>query len=435
MRETIALRCLISILLLSCSTGCGRISPWHDAEPALSPLEVMNEAMRQGRWDEAWQLSDAVAKEHAADRRVLTKLARVAFESQHPSESADFLIAACRAESFADEDRVQQAVVAAVFVGRLFDALAFLAAAVADQPEQLQTRRLIFDLLMGIENRTPAQPHGQYLVLKRRFDVELLTSLCNTGRNLPESDSLDKVLARNPSDKRPLIPQAMGALDKGLFTDAIVQLEQILDAHPECVQAQVLLGEALVAAGNFDALKVWHDRLQGAYENEVSYWKTIGDWASHDQDHAAAARAYWEATKRDSYMLDAWVGLRAELSQVNVAEMALPPTTLTAIEHCIEQLRRLKQARYRFVKSRSISRVTALEIAEILEDLGRLWEAEAWLAIASTLPEDPTADIVTARQEVVAKLSQDTPWQVRQGHPELELDLSHLPLPAMFLAK
>ncbi len=430
LRLRISLICSVfsSVFLLNL-VGCGIDEWWKAGKSPQSPLDAMNAEIRQGHWDEAWLLSDEVLSEHPADPRVLAKLARVAFESQHAAKSAEWLMAACRAESFIDEGRVEQAVVAAIFVGRLFDAIEFLAAAVDAQPDQLQTRRLIFDLLRGLDNRTLAQPHGRFLVKKRRFDVELITSLCNTGPNLPEGDSITTMLARNPSDKRPLITKAMESLAKGLYQDAIEQLEAILDQHAEYVQAQILLGECLVAAGQFASLENWHSRLQGDYESEVGYWITLGDWAASRQDHSGAARAYWEATKRDSYVLKAWTGLRNELGQLPAAEAKATEPELAAIDNRIGQLRRLKAACTRFVKSRSISRATAMEIAVTLEGLGRLWEAEAWSAIASTLPEDPSVDTVAVRQGIVAKLSQDTPWVVREGHPELELDLSHLALP------
>ncbi|WP_442510145.1 tetratricopeptide repeat protein [Novipirellula sp. SH528] len=418
---------LLSFASLMVCGGCDRL----DSKPVQPPLEAMNEAAQQGHWDDAWQYSDAVLQQHQHDPDVLAQLAWVAFESEHPSESADLLMAACRAESFEREERVQQAFVATIHAGRLFDGLAFLTDAVEAQPEQFGTRRLIYDLLIGMENRTLAEPHGRQLVRKRKFDSELLASLCNTRRNASNDTSWEAVVARNPDDRRPLIPQAMVALDKGLPGDAIELLEGILDTHPDTVQAQILLGEALISAGQFESLEGWMDRLQGDYVNEPGYWVTLGKWASYRQDHAAAARAFWEATQRDSYAMDAWTGLSAELSQLALAEIQVTPVVMTAIEHRIELLKRLRQTKQRFIKSRSISRALANEIASTLVDLGRLWEAEAWLATAATLPEDPNVDVVTARQEVVSRLSRETPWQMQLGHPEMQLDLSHLPLPAM----
>jgi len=340
-------------------------------------------------------------------------------------------MSACRIESFANEDRIQQTVVAAIFVGRLFDALEFLTEAVNAQPDQLNTRRLIFDLLIGLEERTKDEPHGRYLVQKRRIDVNLLISLCNTERNSLEPTALEKMMTRNPADKRPLIGKALSALDKGLYRDAIKHLEEILDAHPESSQAQVLLGEAIVGAADFAALGSWEDRLQGEYEREPGYWLTLAQCASHRQDHVGAAAAYWQATERDSLLIDAWKGLGLELQQLGSSETTVTSDTFDSIDNRILQLQRLKQAKHRFVRSRSISRVTAIEIGLTFSDLGRLWEAEAWLAVAHTLPEDPAADVDSARKAVVAKMNGETPWQLREGYPELQLDLSSLPVPAM----
>ncbi len=427
MRNTSLLICLSHIAILTLGSGCDRFSSQQKDATTAKPLAAFNEAVGIGQWGDAWLLTDAVREEHGDDPDVLAQLAWVAFQSEHPNESADLLMAACRLESYSREERVQQAFVAMLHVGRLFDGLDFLTDALNANPEQLGTRRLAYDLLMGLENRSEALPHGIYLVRKRKFDSELLASLCNVSRNASNDDSWAALVGLNPNDKRPLIPQAMIALGKGLHGDAITVLEEILRAHPENVQALILLGEAYVDAGQFEALETWADRLRGDYESEAGYWLTIGKWAYHRDDHAAASRAYWEATKRDPLKLEGWQGLRQELDELSLAEFQISESTIKAIDDRLEDLRNLKRTKDRFVKSRSISRALAKEISSILVSLGRLWEAEAWLAIATNLPEDPSADVVAARQDLQSQLTANTPWQLQDGHEEIQLDLSALP--------
>ncbi len=419
----IYLSCLATI---SFSGGCDRFSVEQNRVTERNPLAALNVAVGLNQWNDAWLLTDAVRTVHRNDPDVLAHLAWVAFKSEHPNESAELLMDACQVERYALEERVQQAFVATVHVGRLFEGLDFLEAALNSQPEQLVTRRLAYDLLMALENRSQAMRHGMFLVRKRKFDSELLVSLCNVSRNASSDESWAALVGRNPNDKRPLIPQAMIALSKGLHGDAIVLLEDILQSHPENVQAQILLGEAYVDAGHFESLEVWAERLQGDYEFEVGYWVTMGKWSSHHDNHPAALRAFWEATKLDSLALEGWQGLRQELD-LSLDEFRVPDSTNKAIDDRIEDLRSLKRAKDRYVKSRSISRALAKEISSTLVRLGRLWEAEAWLAIATKLPEDPNVDIETARQSVQSLLTVNTPWQLHHGHAEIELDLSHLP--------
>lgn len=418
------LRSISCLLLLLCS-GC----LWQ-SKPAETQLEEMNRFARQGRWDDAWQHAVAVLETHDDDPDILAQLAWVAFESNHPNESADLLMAACRAESFRHQERVQQTLVAAIHVGKLFEGVDFLSEAISAQPDQLGTRRLIYDLLMGLEDRTAAQPHGRYLVRKRKFDSELLASLCNTRRNSSNETSWETVVARNPDDQRPLIPLAMTALDDARTQDALEILAGILESHPENMQAHLLLGEALVAGGNFERLNDWYDHLPPNPSDEPEYWITMGKWASNDAEHDVAARSFFEATQRNPLSLEAWSALRRELSELTSRSNLISTDEITAIENRIEQLTRLNRTKTRFVKSRGISRSLAADVALTLVELGRMWEAEAWLSLATTLPEDPNVDVLAARQKVISRLTPDTPWQVLAGHPELQLDVSLLPLPS-----
>ncbi len=406
--------------------GCDQNSSIRNSEKTNEPLQDLQDAVRLGQWDTAWLFSDRVREKYSEDADILAQLAWVAFKCEHFDESADLLISACRAESFSREERVQQAFLATIQGGRLFDGLDFLGDVLKAQPEQLGTRRLIYDLLMGLEDRSQAIPHGRYLVRKRKFDSELLASLCNVSRNASNDEAWKSLVDRNPRDKRPLIPQVMIDLSKGLYADAIELLQEILASHPENVQAQVLLGEAYVRSGDFSPLSKWADRLQGNYENEVGYWVTMGEWKSQLNDHAGSARAYWKASRLDPLALAAWQGLREELGHLPSHEFQVSEETNDAIGNRIEELGHLKQVKDRFVKSRSISRELAVEISTVLVNLGRLWEAEAWLAIATKLPDDPSVDVDAARQAVQSRLTVNTPWQLDDGHVEMQLDLSSL---------
>ncbi len=430
-RELASLIVFVTLLPLLLFSGCDRVSAWRNPSASQSPLDAMNEEVRRGRWIEAWQYVELVATEYPDDPKVLAKLARVAHESQHPNDAARLLIAACRAESFADEKRNEQAVVATTAAGKLYNGMEFLSEVVEAQPNQLESRRLLFDLLIGTENRPRAIPHGRFLIQKRRFDLELLTSLSNTELRTLDSSPLSEMIARNPSDKRPLIGDAKAAFDKGLFAEAISALRQILISHPADLPAQVLLGKSLVASGQFQELEAWADALQGDYESHAGYWLTIGDWARHRKQYTQAVRAYWESARRDSDVLEAWVRLQGVFNQNESALPKLSNDVVQGIEQRIDQLSRFHQVKNRFVRTGSISRAISVEIVSTLTELGRLWEAEAWAAIALTFPEDPATDVPAARQAIVAKLNQNVPWQIMEGHPELQIDLSTVELPSL----
>ena len=416
---------IISVLFAS---GCDRIAAWRDPLAGLTPIEAMNEQVRRGHWNEAWQYVKAVESQHSDDAKILTKLAKVAHESQHPTDAARLLIAACRAESFAEEKRNGQAFVAMIAVGRLYDGMNFLTEVVTKQPDQLESRRLLFDLLIGTENRHLAVPHGRYLIQKRRFDLELLMSLSNTERRTLDFAPLGEMVARNPSDKRPLIGAAKATFDKGLFVEAIKTSQQILASYPSDMPAQMLLGQALVSSGQYAELDSWSQALQGDYTSQDEYWLIVGDCALYRNETAHAARAFWEATRQDADRLQSWVRLRSVIPETKPS-LNLSEETIAGIDQRIDRLSRLQEIKNRFAKNQSNSPAIAMELVSTLIDLGRLWEAEAWTAIALTFPADTAVDVPGKRLAIVAQLTLSTPWQLIDGHRELQLDLSRLELP------
>ena len=74
----------------------------------------MDSALRRGQLEEAWDYSSAVAAMHGDKPEVLTKIARLAHDTQRPKEAAEYLLQACRVEEFSNPKRVQQAMIGLV---------------------------------------------------------------------------------------------------------------------------------------------------------------------------------------------------------------------------------------------------------------------------------------------------------------------------------
>lgn len=397
------------------------------------PLREMKWAMRQGELNEAWAYREQVLAEHSDNPEVVATVARLAHDLKKPQVAADLLVEACRAESFRHSSRVQQAMIALIGVGRLFDGMAMLEEALQHQPDQHETRRWLYDFYMGTENRLRGIPHGRYLIRQRQFDLQLLMSLSNTERRTQDTEPLVKMAERNPEDDRPLVGLAKAKFDLGELEESIRILREILDQHPEFVTAQALLCQSLAAADQHQELKELLPELRPAVRQNPLYWIALGDWARSRERHDEAARAYWEAAQRDPDVLDAWSKLSMSLQRIGDAEASrpveIPGDVRRAVAERASQLSQFNQSKNRFDRTGSISRKIALEIVESLRQLGRLWEAEAWAAIATTLPEDDTAPVEQVRQSIVASLQRTTPWQITEGHREFDLDLTELSLP------
>ncbi len=464
-------RAFFSCAVLACGflVGCNSETPTSESgstsvDETASPLAAMQAAIESGNWQAADEFSDAVLIANSGDPDVLSLVARVAHENERPEMAVDLLVDAARAQSLSNPGTVQRAVTGLISVGRIFDGIDLMAETVAQHPENDDMRRWLFDFLVIFERQTEAMPHGRQLVRNRKFDVELLMELSNTEKRDLENDSLDQMVERHPNDKRPLIGKAKTFFDRGKLSEAEATVREILESQPRFLPAQLLLGRVLAGLGRFDELPTWLDQISQAkgFESEWTYWNVRGDWARHQGNLKESARAYWEATQRNPDVALVWANLAATLEQIPAGDgdndtgeiaksvetlgneaMKLVMASITEAQQRANWLSQMTQAKKRFDRGGRDSKVEAANVAQNLRDLGRLWEAEAWAALAIGFPEsaenkdssDPAVerredvDVAALRQSIVKSLRRDTPWQGIKAHPELKWDLSHLPKP------
>ncbi len=76
----------------------------------------------------------------------------------------------------------------------------------------------------------------------------------------------------------------------------------------------------------------------------------------------------------------------------------------------------------------SNSQRAAMQVAEAMMQLGRLWESEGWARLAVTLPDDRLADIGQRYLAIRSKLTVTSPWQSPAMTIANQIDLSDCPL-------
>ena len=405
---------------LTFTPGCGEKDLPEVRQTPERPLGELRLAMRKQKWSEAWQYSDAVLKAHPDDADAIASVAKVAQHLEKPNEVADLLVKACSVESFSNDGRVRQAMIALVGAGRLYDAIDLLENTIQAVPSRHATRRWLYDLYINSGNRAEALPHGRTLVRQRQFDTKLLLSLGIPPSAKDDLGSTLEIVRRNPDDKRPLLRQANKLLNSGDIEEATKVLQQITDQHPEFEPAQLLHGLALAGSGDIDAYEQWlSEQDVSSLETSVEYWIAKATIAAAEEDSKDALRFYWNASQLNPDLTKPWSSI-LELTE----ELAIDaPERLDAISNRLESLQQVRSSMERFDQMGSISRRLATDIAIELEKLGRLWEAEAWASIAMTLPRDDTVDVEGVRANIVAQLTGQTPWQVTEGRPELQSEL------------
>ena len=424
----------LAAFLLFLIIGCDRVEP--SIEPSLDrtsvpddPLARMRLAVHDQDWQAASRLSNAVLTRYHDDADAISLVARIAHKNEKPNVAADLMIDACHAESYDNSTRLEQTMAALLAVGRLHECMDVFDSALQLNPDNHKIRRILYDMCWGTEDRPRAIPHGQILVRERQFDLLLLLSLSNTESRTDGAKTFVEIASRNSRDNRPLVAEAKLQIGRGNFKAASKLLHSVLDLHPNHLPALALLCRVLIDLDDYENFALIAQAEHEGIEEYPEFWLAMGDWCLHHQQTLAAARAYWEATQRDADIREAWLKLSTSLKQSDESSLKIDAVPADAIDRRVLLLTRFSQTKSRFENSGRNSRAIIVEIAEILRDLGRLWEAEAWSSIAMTLPEDKSVSVESVRTSIINLLSKTTPWQNEERHPELKINLSNLPMP------
>ena len=193
-----------------------------------------------------------------------------------------------------------------------------------------------------------------------------------------------------------------------------------------------MYGQALTAASRWSDLPRWLEAAPPASSEFADYWLTFGDLAVENGQLAEAVRAYWEATRRDPGHSSAWDRLRLSIQRLRGSEPEfgdrISETQLEIISEHANQFFNLQDRLNAFSAGERESQTAATEVARALLVLGRLWEAEAWSAAATTLSQEPSGELAGLRQEIVERLRADSGWFAKDT-PAMSIDLAFLPQP------
>ncbi len=186
-----------------------------------------------------------------------------------------------------------------------------------------------------------------------------------------------------------------------------------------------MMGVALVNLGKPESYPTWYQALPKNIESYSGYWFAVGDWALSEGNAVGAVRALAEATRRDPNEPAYWALLAVALRKWHVenpdSDAIDYPLVANAIVQRQTDLLTLRDQFSAFKGDGQKSQSLALEVAKTLSKLGRRWESEAWLAIATTLRDDPSVELAPFRQEVLQSLAADRDWQSTRDHPEVAL--------------
>ncbi|MGB7347076.1 MAG: FG-GAP-like repeat-containing protein, partial [Pirellulaceae bacterium] len=414
--------------------------PVADDVPLSNALNQMRSLMASQDWKGANEHVPEVLIANPDDASAITDAAKVRGLNGHKHEAAELLVAAATLSNYQPKQRVKFAVAALLEVGELYKAIELLEHAVNANPKWHDLRRMLVGFLGEAESFNRIPQHLQELIRARQFDAALLVALTENSARRFSTSTMDELFRRNPKDHRVRFGEARQLMDYRDANAAITLLDEILKHYPRFAPGHALLGQALIEAGHSDRLKGWLANAPSDSKEYCEYWLTLGDMATAQGKQKEAARAYWEATKRDPNNVTAWNRLSQssqllasiDHSETDSENPASATETVSQLERDsigerIADLLELRKRFYDFSTSERKSQLVATKVAELLLRLGRNWEAEAWSATAVTLKSDPTDQLQELRVEIINRLQQDQSWISSKRNLALKIDLSGLP--------
>ncbi|WP_253158186.1 FG-GAP-like repeat-containing protein [Stieleria tagensis] len=394
------------ILLITIVTGCSGDPSSVDVAARQSPADDTETLTRDGlpiQRNNPEQLTAAArAKAAAGDRH----------------EAARLLAKAAVAAKFHPTSRVELATRALLDLGDVYPAIDLLSAAVDAERENDKLRRILFGLL-GEAGRTDLMPeHYEALIRNRAFDLAVLLASTDTSQRLFPAETIERLIKRNPDDYRLRLGVAQSLRDDRRFADAESILREIIRHHPNFAPAHALLGRMpSVQQATPPEYTAWLNSAAPHCREQADFWISLADRHFRSADFATALSCYLAASQINPNRVIPWTQISQSIRQLRSAADGEFALTNQDAERIIDSCDRrahllldLRMHLQRFGGSVEQSQHAACDIARTLNQMGRYWEAEAWSAIATTLPEDKDPALAELRQTITANLKRTRKW-------------------------
>ena len=271
--------------------------------------------------------------------------------------------------------------------------------------------------LLGLTSRSwEKTPYSLAQIRNGSFGYVQLHVLALGDTVAENPEELERFHASNADDPLVMLGVARQLIDKQQRAKAEKLLRQAIAARPDLVQAQVRLGRLLLDAddGTFSR---WHEALPKSAEQHPNIWELRGHRARADSSLKAAARCYWEASRRNPN----------------------DQSCIYQLGQTLRTLDRKEDAEPFLIRSRRIEEYAdAVKIAQtptdyrtashLAEELGLVWEACGFLELALASGSG-TIDAIKARQLRARAMSLGLQRTAESENIAMHLDLSDYPLP------
>ncbi|MCA9052779.1 MAG: VCBS repeat-containing protein [Planctomycetaceae bacterium] len=310
------------------------------------------------------------------------------------------------------------------FIGEISRAIECYEEVLRHQPDNPTPHSRMGTLLSITGQRWAVQPHYFALIEQQQWTVQELAVLADLERPVEPGEYLERCSRRAPDD--PLVKLALATHDYqvGWSDAARTKLHQVVKQLPDAIPPRGLLGELMLQQPEAEFL-AWHDSLPFSADESPDVWYVRGLWFRQHDQQQSAARCFWEALRRAP-------SFRRACYQLGQSLTSLPHPAADAYTARAEKLLQLTQNVDEVLRSRGRDEASLQRVAELLFDVGRIWEAWAWAETArQAFPaaEWPRSIIAASAPQ----LSRTTPLTIEARNLARIHDLSDLPLPSPLL--
>lgn len=421
----------ISLTFIGCNGESEVTSP--KPKKTTTPVERLQLAMQNEDWELASQCAQEALIISPEDPDLLTYAAKTAAYCNRKREAAQLLVEAAKHANYQPTARVTFAVQALIDVGDLYKAIDLLGASLEQNPEAHDQRRSLVGFLCEAQRMEILPEHLMRLFRARQFDLRLLLAVTETSSRRLSPKTSERLMERNPDDHRVRLAEAFVMMYRHDSKAAAAILEDILEHHPKFAPAHAMYGQALIAENRLVDIPNWLNAATPQSSKYADYWLTLGDLAMQKTQLREAVRAYWEATRRDPGSNPAWDRLGQAMLQLQATNSEATAISADQVEAVLARSSEMLDLRERFnhfAADGQTNQSKATDVALALLNLGRVWEAEAWSALATTLPDAPLDELPELRERILAKLSNDQAW-ISGDASASSLDFSHFPVPVV----
>ena len=201
-------------------------------------------------------------------------------------------------------------------------------------------------------------------------------------------------------------------------------LEKLIVAHPRLWGAQAQWGLLLSEQRQRDAFFKWVKKLPPEADQHPDIWHARGMQAVRDQQFEAAVRCFLEALRLHPNHLGANYQISQALARIGQKERA---------QAFADRSEKLAKIGYFISELKGVTDFSIIrQIADLMEGLGRYWEAAGWRHAALDLKKWNVEEAPWAREglaRIRSRIHQDHRWVAADHQPALRIDLEEFPLP------